>query len=805
MRVIPASFLRAPTVFRTPRTRRGRAAAWLYATALLAVAGGLSPAVSSASAQAPASITNATTGLSNAASVTPVAACAAANSSRATCLAQILGLRGTHSLVHPRLSTPASPFRLRRPRPPRSHAASAEVPAAAAPQPGTPAYLQQAYDLAYLSQTAGAGMTIATVDAFDDPNAEADLAAYRSEFGLPACTTANGCFTKVNQTGGSTYPTTVNSGWELEISLDLDAISALCPNCHIALVEANSDQVSDLAPAQLEADQLGATVISDSWDVALSGRAAHNFPTSGDYTFSGVTTVAASGDAGYPPAGTNDFPAALPGVAAAGGTTLEPASASGVQTVRAFTESAWSGAGSGCNQAATQPAWQSGFACTGRSYADISADADPDTGMQVYDSDDGGWVVVGGTSEASPLIAAYYALLGSAAQGPSWAYANASLLNDPTTGSNGSCAPSIAYICTAGPGYDGPTGVGSISGAVASGAPGISGPGTTGDYALDVTPASAQLEGGVYPNGNDTKYWWEYGTTTNYGQSTTPNDIGSGTSPVSVTDSLPGLASGTTYHYRLVAQNSLGTEYGYDFTLTTPMQSTANSSSSPSQNPPNTQTTTSTTTTTSAPPVSETGGSPSSGSTPLAAPSVAVIRLAPAATSATVSATVASRGAATTYAFEYGTTPALGRSASGSLAASSSAESRTVTLTLRNLSPGKIYYFRVVASDAGGSAASAVVRFRTSPVTITSVKARGSSLVVVLRCHGSASCGVRLEGRSGTRVLLTRRATVRGNRTTTVTLRLSRMFQTLATQRRNATLSVLSTWGGVTSMVSATI
>ncbi len=768
-----------------------------------------------ASTQARASITDATTGLSDAASIAPVAACPPATSDSATCLARILSVRSTRALVHPRLRLPASPFRLRRPRPRGSHVASVAIAAATAPQPGTPAYLQQAYDLAYLSQTQGAGTTVALVDAFDDPNAESDLAIYRSEFGLPACTTANGCFLKVDQSGGNNYPSTVDPGWELEISLDLDAVSAVCPNCNIVLVEAKSKGQSDMAAAQLEAGeletseiksgQISAGVISDSWDVPLSGRAAFNFASSGDYTFPGVTTIAASGDLGYP-APSNDFPAALPGVTAAGGTTLEPASASGAQTVRAFTESAWSGAGSGCNLAATKPAWQTDTGCTGRSYADLSADADPDTGMQVYDSGDSGWVVVGGTSEASPLIAAYYALVGATGQGPAWAYANQSLLNDPVTGSNGSCAASISYICTAGPGYDGPTGVGSISGAVASGAPGVSGPGTNGGYALNVTSTSAQLQGGVYPNGNDTTYWWEYGTTSAYGQQTPATNIGGGTAPVPVSDSLTGLAPGTTYHYRLVAENlPFGTEYGYDFTLTTPSSSTATSTTSSSQNPTTTQSTTSTTTTTAAPPVTGSGGSSGSGSTAPAAPSLVGIRLASAATTATLSATIASRGAATAYALQYGTTPALGRSAQGSLADSSWTQPRNVTLTLRNLSPGKIYYLRVVASDAGGSATSGVVRFRTSPVTITSVKARGSSLVVVLRCHGSAPCTVRLQGRSGTRVLLTSKATVRGNRTATVTLRLSRVFQTLATHTKTVRLYVLTTWNGATATVSAPI
>ena len=800
---MPASLPQAPSYLRShgPGPRPG---ARLCAAAFFVLATALFGAVSVASAQAPASITNATTGLSDASTVAPVEACAPATSFRATCLAQILGVRGSLTLVHPRLTRPSSPYRLRRPRPRGSHVASAAIAAAGAPQPGTPAYLQQAYDLSFLSETAGTTETVAIVDAFDDPNAESDLGTYRAEFGLPACTSANGCFTKVDQNGGTNYPAS-DTGWELEISLDLDAVSALCPNCHIDLVEAASAGTSDLAAAELEAYDLRANVISDSWDLPLSGRQAHQFPQTGNYTFKNVTTVAASGDAGYPGTSTNDFPAALPDVTAAGGTTLEPASASGVASAREFTESAWSDAGSGCNLGASKPAWQTDSGCTGRSYADISADADPDTGMQVYDSDDGGWVVVGGTSEASPLIAAYYALLGSAAQGPSWAYTNASLLNDPTTGSNGACAASISYICDAGPGYDGPTGVGSISGAVTTGAPGISGPGTNGTYASSTTATTTQLAGGVYPNGADTSYWWEYGPTTDYGQLTPATDIGSSTVPVAVSDSLIGLSPATTYHYRLVAQNQYGTEYGYDFTLTTP----ASSASSPTQGSTtsptaSTQSPPSTTTTTSNPPVTE-GGSGSLGTPiePAGAPLVTNLKIAPAASTATISATIAGRGAATTYALQYGTTASLGRTAPGSLATSRS--TANVSLTLRNLSPGKVYYVRAVATNTGGSTYSKVTRFRTSPLTITSITTRGGDLLLVLRCHGSAPCRFRLEGRSGTRVMLSSQGSISGNRSRTVTLTLTRAFETLATHSRTATLSVLSTWNGVTATVSATI
>jgi hypothetical protein len=674
-----------------------------------------------------------------------------------------------------------------------------EAPAAAAPQPGTPAYLQQAYDLAYLSQAAGTGQTIAIVDAYGDPNAQADLAAYRAEFGLPPCTSANGCFAKYDQSGGTNYPTTVDSGWALETSLDLDAVSALCPNCHIDLIEANSSGTSDLATAQLEAGTLTPNVISDSWDVTLSGRQARDFPSTGQYTFSGITTVAASGDSGYPGASANDFPAALAGVTAAGGTTLEPDSASGVQNIRGFTESAWSGAGSGCNLGATKPAYQTDTGCTGRTYSDISADADPNTGMQVYDSADGGWTVVGGTSEASPLIAGYYALVGAGAQGPAWGYANAALLNDPSTGSNGSCAPTIWYICIAGPGYDGPTGIGSISGAVTRGAPGIAGPGTNGTYAQAVTANSAQLRGGVYPNGADTTYWWEYGTTTAYGQQTAANDIGAGTSPVSVTDSLPGLSLGATYHYRLVAQNSFGTEYGYDYTFT----NLASTTSSPNQGggphlptAPMSQTTT----TPGRPPRSGGGGSGSTGTASIGAPAITNIRISAAATSATVTATIATGRAATTYSLQYGTTRSLGRTVPGLHSSSSIVNA---SWTLRSLAPGNVYYFRAVASNAGGNAGTHVVAFKTSPVTITRITTSGSVLYVVLRCHGSATCHVRLRGRSGTRLLLASQARIRGNRSATVTLRLSKSFRTLATRGKNAQLLVLSTWNGATATVSA--
>ena len=220
-----------------------------------------------------------------------------------------------------------------------------------------------------------------------------------------------------------------------------------------------------------------------------------------------------------------------------------------------------------------KPSYQTDSGCSGRSYADVSADANPYTGMAVYDSGAGGWLQAGGTSLSTPLVAAYYALTGVTTSTAQWAYGESALLNDPVSGSSGTCAPAISYICNARVGYDGPTGVGSISGAVAVGGPGIGGPadgtGANNTYTASVNSTSATLTGGVYPNGLDTTWWVEYGTTNAYGQTTAPSDAGVGPAPVSVTGQLTSLLPSTTYHYRLVAQNSSGTTYGYDYTLTT--------------------------------------------------------------------------------------------------------------------------------------------------------------------------------------------------------------------------------------------
>ncbi len=334
--------------------------------------------------------------------------------------------------------------------------------AAAAPAGYGPADLVNAYKLpSSSSTTAGAGQTVAIVDAYDDPNAEADLGVYRSQFGLKACTTANGCFRKLNQTGGTRAPK-ANGGWAQEISLDLDMASAICPNCRILLVEASSASMTDLGTAVNTAVKTGATVVSNSYGGAETSSDS-TYDTS-YFKHSGVAITASSGDGGYGV----EYPAASPYVTAVGGTALTKAS-----TTRGWTEAAWTSAGSGCATTESQPSWQHSRAditavCTARAVADVSAVADPNTGVAVYDSyryqGTGGWLVFGGTSVSAPVIAGVYALAGNAStvSNGSTPYSHTSSLFDVTSGSNGSCGGTT--LCTAKTGWDGPTGLGTPNG-----------------------------------------------------------------------------------------------------------------------------------------------------------------------------------------------------------------------------------------------------------------------------------------------------------------------------------------------------
>jgi hypothetical protein len=332
--------------------------------------------------------------------------------------------------------------------------ASGAIQPFATPSGLTPPSLQAAYNL---NTSGGAGATIAIVDAQDDPNAEKDLATYRSQFGLPACTTANGCFKKVNQSGvQGSYPT-ADTGWAGEIALDLDMASAACPNCKIILVEANSANMSDLGAAENTAASLGATVISNSY----GGGEDSSDPSSDSAYFNhpGVAIFVSAGDSGYGA----QYPASSPNVIAVGGTSLVTGS-----TARGWAETVWNGTGSGCSSVESKPSWQKDTGCSKRTVGDVSAVADPNTGVAVYDTYGGsGWAVYGGTSAASPLVAAIFALTGHGKDNASLAYANPGSFYDVTSGSNGSCGGS--YLCTAKAGYDGPTGVGTPNGGALSG------------------------------------------------------------------------------------------------------------------------------------------------------------------------------------------------------------------------------------------------------------------------------------------------------------------------------------------------
>ncbi len=326
--------------------------------------------------------------------------------------------------------------------------------AAGSPLGYSPVQFRTAYNLPYA--TAGVGQTIAIVDAYNDPNIESDLGVYSTTYGLPKCTTGNGCFKKVNQTGGTSYPKT-NSGWALEISLDVEIAHALCPNCKILLVEAKTNSFSDLVAAEDYA-RTHANVVSNSWGGSeFSSETTSTYD--GHFNHTGKPITFSSGDSGYGV----DYPAASQFVTAVGGTTLKLTSSN----TRA-SETVWSGTGSGCSKYEPKPSWQKDTGCIRRTVVDVAADANPNTGAAIYDTvalnGSSGWFKVGGTSLSSPIIASVYALAGNAAStiDGSYPYSHLSGLFDVTSGSDGTC--SLSYLCTARTGYDGPTGNGTPKG-----------------------------------------------------------------------------------------------------------------------------------------------------------------------------------------------------------------------------------------------------------------------------------------------------------------------------------------------------
>ncbi len=353
---------------------------------------------------------------------------------------------------------------------------SAQVSAAAVHGYG-PSSLRNAYNLTAAARRAGRGETVAIVDAYSDPKAAANLASYRSHFGLPACTVASRCLRIVNQAGKSRPLPKKSASWGIEESLDLDMVSAICPRCRILLVEASSNSSANLGTAVNRAVSMGARFVSDSWGGdEFAGQDAYTH----DFNHPGDAIVFASGDFGYGAT----FPADTQYVTAVGGTTLRHKRSNG----RAWTETVWGsaqvaeGTASGCSSMEPKPSWQresvddtAPGGCLNRTENDVAADANINTGVAVYDSfgTGGTWGMAGGTSVAAPIVTAAYALAGNPARNSypaSYLYHHSSHLHDVTAGTNGTCDQH--YLCHGQKGYDGPTGLGTPDGTTAFAAKG---------------------------------------------------------------------------------------------------------------------------------------------------------------------------------------------------------------------------------------------------------------------------------------------------------------------------------------------
>jgi hypothetical protein len=486
----------------------------------------------------------------------------------------------------------------------------------------TPADLVKAYGFA--GSVGGGEQTVAIVDAYDDPNIESDLATFDSNYGLPACTEGNGCFSKVGQTGSSAaLPAVDKTGWTVEIALDVETVHSSCPNCRILLVEADSEAFADLASAVNQAVTLGATEVSNSYggletEVASAERSA--------YDHAGVVIVAAAGDSGYHnwdrfaevgvAPGVPDAPASLPTVVSVGGTSLKLTSTgarkaesvwndSGPPSGTAFKQ--FAATGGGCSTLFEAPAWQQsvpGWPATGcgtyRLDNDIAAVGDPYTGFDIYSSykyassATTGWVTVGGTSLSSPLIAALYGLAGGSRGAPYpaatlYAHLGQASLYDVTVGGDGYCdgvepgpcgEPAIneqygdldclgTTQCDGAVGFDGPAGVGTPNGLSAFGAPPP--PTVVTKSATKVTVSSAVLNATVNPNGVPVSgCTFEWGTTTVLGHvAACAASPGTGSAAVPVSASISGLGPATYYYFRVSATNATALATGKTLKLKT--------------------------------------------------------------------------------------------------------------------------------------------------------------------------------------------------------------------------------------------
>ena len=344
-----------------------------------------------------------------------------------------------------------------------------------------PPDLQSAYNLDVATSV---DATIALVEAYGYANLESDLATYRAQFGLPACTVASGCLTIVNQEGATSPlpgPPPTNDDWTQEGALDVQMASAACPSCKLLVVEADNDTGSGLYEANAVAASHGASVISNSWGTP-EARFGGDLPES-YFDHAGIAIFASTGDEGFEDggAGTN-YPASSAYVFGVGGTTL----VRDATALRGWTEAAWSFGGAGCSTAVSTPSWQVIDHCSKRAISDLAAIGDPALGVAVYNQAAGGWGVVGGTSAASPLVAAMFAQTGNAAATPQYAYTHSFF--DVTSGGDGSCGD---VLCQARVGWDGPTGNGTPNGAVLLGATAptlvVDGPSATASVPLGFT------------------------------------------------------------------------------------------------------------------------------------------------------------------------------------------------------------------------------------------------------------------------------------------------------------------------------
>jgi hypothetical protein len=368
-----------------------------------------------------------------------------------------------------------------------------ETAKAAASVPGiTPTALRSAYGLGKAAATGGRGETVAVVMAYADPTAAQDLAVYRKHFSLPACTTAKGCLRIVNEHGKASSLPAGSASWAQTAALELEVTSALCPECKLVLVEANSNALADLGTAEDTAVARGARFVLDGWaEQEFTGQDAYDRY----FNHPGVAVVAAAGNNGYE----QTYPADLPYVTSVGGTTLIHTSLN----TRGWAETAWSDTSSGCSTLEIKPSWQRSdtnpvTGCPNRTQNDVSADADPKSGAAVYDSyqESSKWVAEGGTALAAAIVTAAYALAGPPAARSypaSYPYQHARDLNDVTSGSNGGCVFQPAYLCTAGKGFDGPTGLGTPDGTGAFTAAGTD-PVTLMDPGSQDAAAGSQIE-----------------------------------------------------------------------------------------------------------------------------------------------------------------------------------------------------------------------------------------------------------------------------------------------------------------------